>query len=117
MPCDVGYCAPPIRHHSIANSQARRVKGNDDAQDRCVGLRAGGYRDHAQGQARHATGAAAPRSGNRDHASAKAPERLGPPLNSVDDEGQPMPLSTFLPFALVAVIGMVVFYAVYRAGV
>jgi len=41
---------------------------------------ASGYRDHAQGQARHATGAAAPRSGNRDHASAKAPERPGPAL-------------------------------------
>jgi len=28
-----------------------------------------------------------------------------------------MPLSTLLPFGLVAVIGIVVFYAVYRAGV
>jgi hypothetical protein len=35
----------------------------------------------------------------------------------IRDEGQPMPLSTLLPFALVAVIGIVVFYAVYRVGV
>jgi hypothetical protein len=27
-----------------------------------------------------------------------------------------MPLSTFVPFALVAVIGIIVFYAAYRAG-
>src|SRR6516225_12456751 len=64
--------------------EARRPKGNDDAQDHCVGSCAGGYRDHAQGQARHATGAAASRSGNRDHASAKAPERSDPVLNAAD---------------------------------
>ena len=28
-----------------------------------------------------------------------------------------MPLSTLLPFALIVVIGIVVFYAAYRAGV
>jgi hypothetical protein len=62
------------------STTVRRAKGNDNAQDHYVELRAGGYRDHAQGQARHATGATAHRSGNRDHASAKAPERPGPAL-------------------------------------
>jgi len=33
-----------------------------------------------------------------------------------DDGEQLMPLSTLLPFALIAVIGIVVFYAAYRAG-
>jgi hypothetical protein len=28
-----------------------------------------------------------------------------------------MPLSTLIPFALVALIGIVAFYAVYRAGI
>jgi hypothetical protein len=32
-------------------------------------------------------------------------------------EQQLMPLSTLLPFALVALIGIVVFFAVYRTGV
>jgi len=38
------------------STTVRRAKGNDNAQDHYVELRAGGYRDHAQGQARHATG-------------------------------------------------------------
>jgi hypothetical protein len=33
-----------------------------------------------------------------------------------DSGEQLMPLSTLVPFALVAVIGIVVFFAVYRAG-
>src|SRR6516165_2138832 len=45
-----------------------------------VGWRAGGSRDHAQGQDRHAAGAAATCSGDRDHAPAKATGRAGAAL-------------------------------------
>jgi hypothetical protein len=65
------------------------AKGNEEAQDHCVELRAGGYRDHAQGQARHAAGAAAPRSGNRDYAFAKVPGRAGAALNKMNSRRFP----------------------------
>jgi len=70
----------------------RRAKGNDHAQDRCVGLRAGGCRDHAQDQARHATGAAAPGSGDCNHTLAAAPERAGAALNAMNSRRFPPPL-------------------------
>jgi hypothetical protein len=71
--------------HSAANSpsSARRAKGNDDTQDHCVGLRAGGCRGHAQDQTRHATGVAAPRSGNRHYPSAANARPGGAALNAM----------------------------------
>jgi hypothetical protein len=69
--------------------RAHRAKGNDDGQDPRIGLRAGGCRDHAQGQARHATGAATPRSGNRDHASATAPGRAGAAISAMNSRRFP----------------------------
>jgi len=56
---------------------------NDDTQGHCVGLRAERYRDHAQGQARHAAGAAAPPSGAHHRPSATAPGRSGAALTTV----------------------------------
>jgi hypothetical protein len=73
--------------------RAHRAKGNDDAQGTRIGLRAGGCCDHAQGQARHATGTAAPCSGDRDHASATAPERAGAALSAMNNRPFPPPLS------------------------
>jgi hypothetical protein len=73
--------------------RAHRAKGNDDGQDTPIGLRAGGCRDHAEGQARHATGAAAPRSCDRDHASATAPGRAGIALSTMNSLRFPPPWS------------------------
>jgi hypothetical protein len=69
-------------HSRPLPSSSPRAEDNEDAQDHCVGLRAGGYRDHAKAQARHATRAAAPRSGNRYHAFAKAAARAGVALDA-----------------------------------
>ena len=52
-----------------------------------------GCRSHAQSQARHATGAAAPRSGNRDYASATAPGRAGAALSAMNSRRFPPPWS------------------------
>ena len=43
--------APGRFRRALCHHRAQRAKGNDDGQDTCVGLRAGGYRYHAQGQA------------------------------------------------------------------
>ena len=43
-------------------------------------------------------------------------EKLGGSVHNFEYGEQLMPLSTLLPFALVAVIGIVVLYAAYRAG-
>ena len=56
-----------------------------------LGLRAGGSRDYAQGQARHAAGAAAPGSGDRDHAPATAPEPAGVALEAMNNRRFPPP--------------------------
>ena len=47
----------------------------------CVGLRGGGCRDHAQGQDRHAAGAAASRSCDRHYALTATTRRAGAALN------------------------------------
>ena len=52
-----------------------------------LGWRAGGCRDHAQGQDRHAARTTAPPSGDHDHASATAAGRVGAALN----EQPPLP--------------------------
>ena len=64
--------------------RARKAESNDDTQGHCVGLRADRYRDHAQGQARHAAGATAPRSGAHHHPSATAQGRSGAALTTTD---------------------------------
>jgi hypothetical protein len=92
--CYLGHCTRPNSPGIVSSAhfhRAHRAKGNDDGQDTRIGLRAGGCRDHAQGQARHATGAAAPRSGNRDHASATAPGRAGAALSVMNSRRFPPP--------------------------
>jgi hypothetical protein len=68
-------------------SAAPKAKGNDHAEDCCVELRAGGCRDHAQDQARHATRAAAPGSGDYNYAPAQTPGRGGAALTARVREG------------------------------
>ena len=43
--------APGRFRRALCHHRTQRAKGNDDGQDTCVGLRAGGCRYHAQGQA------------------------------------------------------------------
>jgi hypothetical protein len=81
--CRLTCCASSLTQERRKNSafeecrRARRAKSNDDTQGDCVGLRAGGGRDHAQSQAHHAAGPAAPRSGARHQPPATAPGRTG----------------------------------------
>jgi hypothetical protein len=69
--------------------RAHRAKGNDDGQDTRIGLRAGGCRDHAQGQARHTTGPAAPRAGNRATHLQQLRGRAGAALSAISSRRLP----------------------------
>ena len=77
--------------HSGANLLHRARRANDHAQDHCVGLRASRCRRHSQDQARYATGATAPRSGDRDHAFATSPGRAGIALSAMNNRRFPPP--------------------------
>jgi hypothetical protein len=69
------------------------AKSNDGAQGHCVGLPAGGCRDHAQGQDRHAAGAAAVASGNRDHSLTATTGRAFAALSAMKGRRFPPPWS------------------------
>src|SRR5262249_7862416 len=91
--CDLSHCTQPIRPALWRNSLHRARRANDHAQDHCVGLRASCCRRHSQDQARYATGATAPRSGDRDHAFATAPGRAGIALSAMNNRRFPPPWS------------------------
>ena len=79
--------------HSGANLLHRARRANDHAQDHCVGLRASRCRRHSQDQARYATGATAPRSGDRDNAFATSPGRAGIALSAMNNRRFQLPWS------------------------
>src|SRR5215468_10726708 len=83
--CDLSHCTPPIRPALWCNLLHRARRANDHVQDHCVGLRASRCRRHSQDQARYATGATAPRSGDRDNAFATSPGRAGIALSAMNN--------------------------------